>query len=48
MGRRKKTRNIETTDLCVSLLGFAEFLGFLAAARINGANASPFDALAFG
>jgi hypothetical protein len=46
MGRRTKLRKAETADLGVTLLGVVGFLGFLAAARMNVANSSPFDAIA--
>ena len=47
MGRRARTRNTATVDLTVTVLGVAGFLGFLLAARMDDANASPFDVFAF-
>jgi hypothetical protein len=47
MGRRARARTAATADLAVTVLGAAGFLGFLLAARMNDANASPFDAVAF-
>jgi hypothetical protein len=46
MGRRTKTRQPETIDVGVTLLGIVGFLGFLAAARMNEADGAPFDTLA--
>jgi hypothetical protein len=36
-----------TADLAVTVLGVAGFLGFLEVARMDDANASPFDVFAF-
>jgi hypothetical protein len=47
MGRRKRERIAAMADLAVTVLGFAGFLGFLEAARMDDANASPFDVFAF-
>lgn len=43
-----KTNQVETIDVAVTLLGVVGFLGFLAAARMSGPDASLFDVLAFG
>ena len=47
MGRRARERRSATAYLAVTLLGVAGFLGFLMAARMDNANASPFDVIAF-
>jgi hypothetical protein len=47
MGRRTRERTRAIADLAVTVLGVAGFLGFLLAARMDGANASPFDVFAF-
>ena len=47
MGRRAKARTASTADAMVTLLGVAGFLGFLLAARMDGANASAYGVLAF-
>jgi hypothetical protein len=45
MGRR--TRERAMADLAVTVLGVAGLLSFLLAARMDDANASPFDVIAF-
>jgi hypothetical protein len=47
MGRRTRERAAAMADLAVTVLGVAGFLGFLLAARMDDANASPFDVSAF-
>lgn len=47
MGRRARSRTVLNADLVVTVLGVAGFLGFLWAARMDDANASPFDVFAF-
>jgi hypothetical protein len=47
MGRRARDRMAAMADLAVTVLGVAGFLGFLLAARMDDANASPFDVFAF-
>jgi hypothetical protein len=47
MERRARERSRAIADLTVTVLGVAGFLGFLVAARIDDANASPFDVFAF-
>jgi hypothetical protein len=47
MGRGARARTAATADLAVTVLGVAGFLGFLLAARMDDANASPFDVMAF-
>jgi len=47
MGRRTRERTSAMADLAVTVLGVAGFLGFLLAARMDDANASPFDVFAF-
>jgi hypothetical protein len=47
MGRRTRERTRAIADLAVTVLGVAGFLGFLLAARMDDANASPFDVFAF-
>jgi hypothetical protein len=47
MGRRARERTAATVELAVTVLGVAGFLGFLLAARMDDANASPFDVVAF-
>jgi hypothetical protein len=47
MGRRVRERRSATAHLAVTLLGITGFLGFLMAARMDDANASPFDVIAF-
>ncbi len=46
MKRKTTLRRTETADLCVTLLGVVGFLGFLAAARMNAVDSSPFDVIA--
>jgi hypothetical protein len=47
MGKRARSRTALFMDSVVTVLGVAGFLGFLAAARMDDANASPFDAMAY-
>src|SRR5262249_31407044 len=47
MGRRTRAQKSVAADLAVTLLGVGGFLGFLIAARMDDANASPFDLMAF-
>ena len=47
MGRRSRMRRAMAADLAVTALGVAGLLGFLMAGRMDDANASPFDVLAF-
>lgn len=47
MGRKGRKCRSATAHLAVTLLGVAGFLGFLLAARMDDANASPFDVFAF-
>jgi hypothetical protein len=47
MGRRAKVQQALAADVAVTILGIAGFLGFLLVARMDDANASPFDVLAF-
>jgi predicted MFS family arabinose efflux permease len=47
MGRRTRERTEAMANLAVTVLGVAGFLGFLVAARMDDANSSPFDVLAF-
>ena len=47
MGRRTRERAHATANSAVTVLGVAGFLGFLLAARMDDANASPFDFFAF-
>jgi hypothetical protein len=47
MGRRAKSRTALNADLVVTVLGVAGFLGFLCAARMDDADASPHDVFAF-
>jgi hypothetical protein len=47
MGRRARARPAAMADLAVTVLGVAGFLGFLLAARMDDAIASPFDVFAF-
>jgi hypothetical protein len=47
MGKRARSRTALTADLTVTVLGVVGFLGFLVAARMDDANSSPFDAMAY-
>lgn len=47
MGRRVRKCSSATAHLAVTLLGVTGFLGFLMSARMDDANASPFDVFAF-
>jgi hypothetical protein len=47
MGRRTRERARAMATLAVTVLGVAGFLGFLLAARMDDAHASPFDVFAF-
>jgi hypothetical protein len=47
MGRRTRSRTALNADLVVTVLGVAGFLGFLWVARMDDANASPYDVFAF-
>jgi hypothetical protein len=47
MGKRARSGTALFMDSVVTVLGVAGFLGFLAAARMDDANASPFDAMAY-
>ena len=48
MRRKARNRRAAAANLLVTVLGIAGFLGFLAIARMDDPNASPFDYLAFG
>jgi hypothetical protein len=47
MGRRSRLRAASIAELAVTVLGVAGLLGFLMAGRMDDANASPFDIMAF-
>ena len=47
MGKRARSRSAIAADLAVTVMGVGGFLGFLVAARMDDANASPFDAMAY-
>jgi hypothetical protein len=47
MGKRARSRTALLMDTVVTVLGVFGFLGFLVAARMDDANASPFDAMAY-
>ena len=47
MRRRASERASRNTNLAVTVLGVAGFLGFLLVARMDDAKASPFDVIAF-
>jgi hypothetical protein len=47
MGKRARSRSAIAADLAVTVMGVGGFLGFLVAARMDDANASPFDGMAY-
>ncbi len=47
MGKRTRAHSAAVADFAVTGLGVVGFLGFFMAGRMDDANASPFDVLAF-
>jgi hypothetical protein len=47
MGKRARSRSAMAADLAVTEMGVGGFLGFLVAARMDDANTSPFDIMAY-
>jgi hypothetical protein len=47
MGRRARKRFALNADMAVTVLGVVGFLGFLVAARMESANSSPYDYMAY-
>jgi predicted MFS family arabinose efflux permease len=47
MGNRARSQAAALADSMLTVLGVAGFLGFLVTARMDDANASPFDAMAY-
>jgi predicted MFS family arabinose efflux permease len=43
----KRSRSAMAADLAVTVMGVGGFLGFLVAARMDDANTSPFDVMAY-
>ena len=47
MKRRARKRLASNSDLAVTVLGIVGFLGFLVVARMESANSSPYDYMAY-
>jgi len=47
MGKRARSRSAMAADLAVTVMGVGGFLGFLVTARMDDANASPFDVMGY-
>jgi hypothetical protein len=47
MGKRARSRSAMAADLAVTIMGVGGFLGFLVTARMDDANASPFDVMGY-